>query len=119
MKGPISDERFNLGEFVPKPDDDTIVCRCEEVTKGDVRRAVHKGLYTFNEVKKYLRTGMGLCQGQTCNRLVRAIMARELGVPVSEIDVITPRSPVRPVVTNVYANDTYNPDCLRGEENDK
>lgn len=119
MKGPIKDENFNLGPYVPAPDDDVIICRCEEITRGEIRRAVHDGLYTFNEIKKFLRTGMGLCQGQTCNRVVRGIIAKELGVPVSEVDVITPRSPVRPVITDVYANDTYNPKCLGDDEDDK
>lgn len=37
------DRSVQLGEFIPEPDDDRIVCRCEEVTKGEIRRAVHDG----------------------------------------------------------------------------
>lgn len=115
----ICDETYNLGEFVPQPDDDTIVCRCEEITKGEIRRAVHAGMYTMNEVKRFLRVGMGLCQGQSCIKNVRGIIAAELGIPTSEIGVITSRSPVRPVPMDIYGNDTYNPKFLGGEENDK
>ena len=93
----ISDETYHLGEFEPRPDDDVVICRCEEITRGEIRRAVHAGMYTMNEVKRFLRAGMGLCQGQSCNKTVRAIIAQELGISPTETDVITARSPVRPV----------------------
>ena len=35
-----------IGEFIPGPDDGLLVCRCEEVTKGEIRRAVHEGIFT-------------------------------------------------------------------------
>ena len=57
----ISDETYHLGEFEPRPDDDVVICRCEEITRGEIRRAVHAGMYTMNEVKRFLRAGMGLC----------------------------------------------------------
>jgi NAD(P)H-nitrite reductase large subunit len=84
--------------FVPRPDDSMIVCRCEEVTKGEIRRAIHDGARSFGEVKRRLRTGMGLCQGQTCQRLVLGVLARELGMPVGELGKVTGRMPVRPVL---------------------
>ena len=59
----IVDRNIDLGEFIPQPDDDVIVCRCEEVTKGEIRRAVHDGMRDLSEIRRYLRTGMGLCQG--------------------------------------------------------
>jgi bacterioferritin-associated ferredoxin len=90
--------RKEEGDFGPQPDDDMIVCRCEEVTKGEIRRAVHDGARTFGEVKRRLRTGMGLCQGQTCQRLVLAVISRELRVPAEELGKVTGRMPVRPVL---------------------
>lgn len=91
--------------FVEAPDDDMIICRCEEITKGEIRRAVHEGMRTTNEIKRWLRTGMGLCQGQTCQRNVQNIVARELGVSITELGMITGRSPARPVVMETFAND--------------
>ena len=76
----LEDRTRDLGPFVPAQDDDMIICRCEEVTKGEIRKAVHEGLFTINEIRRYLRTGMGLCQGQTCSKLVKSIVARELQV---------------------------------------
>jgi NAD(P)H-nitrite reductase large subunit len=92
-------------EFTAQPDDDMIICRCEEITKGEIRRAVHEGLRTTNEIKRWLRTGMGLCQGQTCQRNVQNIVARELGLSISDLGMITGRAPVRPVTIEVFAND--------------
>ena len=37
--------------FVEMPDDDMIICRCEEITKGEIRRAVYEGMRTTNEIK--------------------------------------------------------------------
>ena len=92
-------------EFTAQPDDDMIICRCEEITKGEIRRAVHEGLRTTNEIKRWLRTGMGLCQGQTCQRNVQNIVARELGLSISDLGMITGRAPVRPVTIEVFDND--------------
>jgi NAD(P)H-nitrite reductase large subunit len=99
------DRSLQTGEFISQPDDAVIICRCEEITKGEIRRAVYDGMRTMNEVKRYLRAGMGLCQGQTCGRLVRNIIARELGVNPNELDTPQPRSPVRPLAMEIYAND--------------
>ncbi len=90
--------------FEPQPDDDMIICRCEEITKGEIRRAVHDGMCTINEVKRWLRSGMGLCQGQTCQRLVQNIIARELGTSPTELGLIQGRAPVRPVEIGIFSN---------------
>ncbi|MDR1571610.1 MAG: (2Fe-2S)-binding protein [Clostridiales Family XIII bacterium] len=84
--------------FSPEGDDGLIVCRCEEITKGEIRRAVYDGMRSMNEVKRYLRAGMGLCQGQTCQRLVQGILSRELGLPLGETGRIRGRVPARPVI---------------------
>ena len=45
--------------FIEREDDDMIICRCEEITKGEIRRAVYDGMRTTNEVKRYLRSARG------------------------------------------------------------
>lgn len=104
MKQPIV-RTPNKGEFKEMPDDSLVICRCEEITQGEIRRAIYDGMRTMNEIKRYLRVGMGLCQGQTCNRLVRGIIARELGMKAGEVEIPVPRSPVRPTSMKVYAAD--------------
>jgi NAD(P)H-nitrite reductase large subunit len=99
------DRSAPLKEFNARPDDDLVICRCEEITRGEIRRAVHDGLWTMNEIKRETRSGMGLCQGQTCSRIVRNIIAQELGIPANEVDIPMPRNPVRPVPMTVMADD--------------
>lgn len=96
-----------FGGFVEKPGDDVIICRCEEITRGEIRRAVHEGMVTYNEIKRYLRVGMGLCQGLSCLKNVRTIIAQELGIPVCEVDTINSRAPVRPIALGELGNFTF------------
>ena len=67
----IQEKRKEIGPFIPGPDDDLLICRCEEVTKGEIRQAVHAGMFTIEEIRRFLRSGMGLCQAQTCGKLVK------------------------------------------------
>ncbi len=97
---------IDLGPYVPAPDDDVLVCRCEEVTKGEIRRAVHDGMFTMTEIRRFLRQGMGLCQGQSCTKHVRRIMAAELaGTPAAALlEPEISRAPMRPIEMSVLGN---------------
>lgn len=92
-------------EFRPMADDDMIICRCEEITKGEIRKAIYAGMYTMNDIKRFLRPGMGLCQGLTCGPNVKAILAKELNVKITDLDDCTPRSPVRVVTLEDFGNE--------------
>jgi NAD(P)H-nitrite reductase large subunit len=74
-----------------------LICRCEEVSEEDIRKAVRDGADTISGVKRRTRAGMGLCQGHTCSKLVARIIAEETGK--SPADILTPsvRPPVRPL----------------------
>lgn len=101
----LNDRLGHFKEFVSQLDDDMIICRCEEVTKGEIRRAVYDGMYTLTEVRRYLRTGMGLCQGQTCGKLVKGIIARELKISPLQLEPAVSRAPMRPVEMRVLGNE--------------
>ena len=101
----LQDRFADIGEYVPQDDDDVIVCRCEEITKGEIRRAVHEGIFTISEMRRYLRNGMGLCQGQTCGKMVKGIMARELGIKPIDLKPATARAPMRPMEMKILGND--------------
>lgn len=103
----FNDRSFDLGPYTEQPDDDMIICRCEEITKGEIRKAVHAGMFTMTEIRRFLRTGMGLCQGQTCTKSVRSIVARELGISPAELETATPRSPARPTEMRVYTKEVF------------
>ncbi|MEW5725503.1 MAG: (2Fe-2S)-binding protein [Thermodesulfobacteriota bacterium] len=87
----------------PEADDDLIICRCEEISKGEIKEAIRSGLVTLNGIKRVTRAGMGLCQGQTCGRLVTQVVCRELGLSPAEVEPATARAPVRPVRLSVLA----------------
>jgi bacterioferritin-associated ferredoxin len=84
--------------------DDLVICRCEEITRGEIKEAIRNGMRTLNGVKRITRAGMGLCQGQTCQRLVAQILSEELGIGAAQIDPTTARGPVRPLRLEVFAN---------------
>ena len=77
--------------------DDTVLCRCEEITVGELRRAVEEGATTLNAVRMVTRAGMGRCQGRMCGGPVLDLLARELKQPVEALGQVTPRPPVIPV----------------------
>ena len=95
--------RSGKSEVVPEDDDDLVICRCEEITKGEIKQAIRNGMRTLNGIKRITRAGMGLCQGQTCQRLVSQILASELGIPLSEVTPTTARAPVRPLKLSAFA----------------
>lgn len=65
----------------------TIVCRCETVTEGEIVDAMHRPLppRSVDGIKRRCTPGMGRCQGGFCGPRVQAIIARELGIPESQV----------------------------------
>ena len=102
----LNNRSKDIGSFVPAADDALIICRCEEVTKGEIRQAVHEGMFTISEIRRYLRAGMGLCQGQTCGALVRKIVAQELGESIVALEPAVSRAPMRPLEMKVLASES-------------
>ncbi len=78
-------------------DNDLIICRCEEITKGEILEALEGGHRDLNDIKRVTRAGMGLCQGKTCKRLVSRIVADFTGSGIGEIKPSSFRPPVRPI----------------------
>jgi sarcosine oxidase subunit alpha len=81
-----------MARYVERTDDDTIICRCERVTAGEIRALIRAGSRDINEIKAVSRAGMGSCGAKTCTPLVHRIF-REEGVPESEI-VDQPKRPL-------------------------
>lgn len=77
---PFLEAFFHIPEkLLRQPDDDTVVCRCEEVTAGEIRQAVSDGHGDSNQVKFLTRCGMGPCQGRQCAEAVAHIVAAATG----------------------------------------
>ena len=74
----------------PYTDDDIIVCRCERVSVGEIRKWIHYGVHDFNELKAITKAGMGACGGKTCTSLINRIF-REEGIKHEKITPGTKR----------------------------
>jgi bacterioferritin-associated ferredoxin len=79
------------------PSGDTIVCRCEEVTAQQIVDTVALGCSGPNQMKSFLRSGMGPCQGRLCGLTVTELMAQARGVSPQEIGYYRLRPPVKPI----------------------
>jgi NADPH-dependent 2,4-dienoyl-CoA reductase/sulfur reductase-like enzyme len=78
-------------------DDQTMVCRCEEVLAGQVRSAIAFGAPGPNQLKAFVRCGMGSCQGRLCSLTVTEMMAAERKVNPEKIGFYHLRPPVKPL----------------------
>jgi thioredoxin reductase/bacterioferritin-associated ferredoxin len=76
--------------------DDTVVCRCEEVTMQDVVSAAADGARDVNDIKRRTRLGMGHCQGRFCGQVINELIWRLTGVR-KQHEMFTPRTPAKPV----------------------
>ena len=63
----------------------TVVCRCEQITEGEIREAIRRGARSLDGVKRRVRAGMGRCQGGFCTARVLELLHQELGVPMTEL----------------------------------
>jgi len=77
--------------------DDTIVCRCEGVTAGDIRQSLSLEPDEINRVKAYTRLGMGRCQGRMCGIAAAEILAHRKGVGLAEIGRLRGQAPIKPL----------------------
>jgi D-hydroxyproline dehydrogenase subunit alpha len=76
---------------------ETIVCRCEEITKGALDAALENGHTDIGAVKRATRVGMGRCQGRYCAPALAGYMARRTGADVQDLSFFAPRIPIKPV----------------------
>lgn len=79
------------------PDDATLVCRCEEISAGNIRHAVRHQAYGPNQLKSFLRTGMGPCQGRVCGPAVTQLIATESGSSMETVGYFRIRPPLKPL----------------------
>ncbi|MGR4871215.1 FAD-dependent oxidoreductase [Variovorax sp. LARHSF232] len=81
--------------------DDAVVCRCEAVTAGELRRCVNElDSREVNRAKAFSRVGMGRCQGRFCGHASAEIVAQACGVPVEQVGRLRTQAPVKPLMMN-------------------
>lgn len=86
-------------------DDSVIVCRCEEVTAGQIRKYAELGCQGPNQTKAFGRCGMGPCQGRLCGLTVTELLAQARGLPPDEIGYYRVRAPIKPITIGELAAD--------------
>ena len=83
--------------------DETVICRCEAVTAGEIRAEAAAAGGDPNRLKRALRTGMGPCQGRMCSHAIASVLAQDLGRSEGEIGYGRVRSPFLPVSFDALA----------------
>lgn len=78
--------------------DDTIICRCEAVSAGDLRAVMREtGAVEANRTKAFSRVGMGRCQGRYCGLAAAELIAAEAKIPIEEVGRLRGQAPVKPL----------------------
>lgn len=79
-------------------DDETLICRCEEVDAGEVRRFLEDNTHAtdINVVKLACRTGMGFCQGRYCQHTIAQLVAKSRNQPIASCGCFSARAPIKP-----------------------
>jgi NADPH-dependent 2,4-dienoyl-CoA reductase/sulfur reductase-like enzyme len=93
--------------FAPRPNapgDPVLVCRCEEVTAGQIRDAVKLGCQGLNQLKAFTRCGMGPCQGRMCGPSAAEVLAAARGLHPREVEPYRTRFPARPLTVGELAS---------------
>ncbi|AVO42366.1 NAD(P)/FAD-dependent oxidoreductase [Simplicispira suum] len=106
---PMLDALYPPRPAIFNPPDETVVCRCEELTAGDIRRAATVGQPGPNQIKAYTRAGMGPCQGRQCGYTVAHILANTQGRQVAEVGFYRIRPPLKPLTLCELASLTQAP----------
>lgn len=101
---PMLDAMFPPRAELFAPPDDTVVCRCEELTAGEIRAAAKIGRPDPNQTKSLTRAGMGPCQGRLCGYTVAHILAASHGKTVEEIGFHRIRPPLKPLTLGELAS---------------
>lgn len=85
-------------DWAQKATDDTVICRCENITVGELRASVKaEGSDELNRSKALTRVGMGRCQGRMCGVAAAEIVAQARGVGIDQVGRIRGQTPVKPV----------------------
>ena len=76
---------------------DTLICRCEELSLGQIEQALEEGIRQIGAIKRRTRVGMGLCQGRYCGPVLEALLEERFGRPRDPDGGFASRAPAKPV----------------------
>ncbi|KQR78807.1 FAD/NAD(P)-binding oxidoreductase [Burkholderia sp. Leaf177] len=102
---PFLDSLYRPRDENRVPKDEVIVCRCEEVTAGQLRQFVELGCLGPNQAKSFGRCGMGPCQGRMCGLTVTEVIASARSVTPETVGYYRIRPPIKPLTLGELAGD--------------
>jgi thioredoxin reductase/bacterioferritin-associated ferredoxin len=102
---PFLDSLYRPRDENRVPQDDVLICRCEEVSAGEVRRIVALGCEGPNQAKSFGRCGMGPCQGRMCGLTVTEVIADARKVPPASVGYYRIRPPIKPLTLGELAGE--------------
>jgi thioredoxin reductase len=89
--------RYRIREgLLDLADDDTLVCRCENITLGDIKQSLDRGGRDLYGVKLRTRMGMGSCQGRYCMMNTALLISQQTGCNVDQTGIHSVRPPLTP-----------------------
>ncbi|NKB52323.1 MAG: FAD-binding protein [Rhizobiaceae bacterium] len=92
---------WKLHDVRPKLPDtsapETIVCRCEEITLGEILDGLETSPGHAGSLKRATRVGMGRCQGRYCGPVATRLVAQITGKPIEDLSHFAPRAPIKPI----------------------
>ena len=100
---PFLDRLYPPARAFRRPEDATLICRCEDVSAGEVRSAIALGAQGPNQLKAFTRAGMGACQGRMCASIVANVIADARGQTAQEIGLMRVRTPIFPITLEEMA----------------
>jgi NADPH-dependent 2,4-dienoyl-CoA reductase/sulfur reductase-like enzyme len=113
---PLLDALYRPPAWIVSPADETIVCRCEEVTAGEIRAMTRLGCRGPNQTKFFSRCGMGPCQGRVCGPVVSAILGAANLLTPEEVGQYRIRPPLKPVPLSSLAALDHAADAREADE---
>ncbi len=84
--------------------DETMICRCEEITMGTIKKNIREGFDTIGSLKKATRCGMGRCQGRICGSVIFDIITALTQKSPEDIGCSLSRAPVKNVNIKAFLN---------------
>ncbi len=68
-----------------RPEYHRIICRCENISEGDILDAIRRGATTIDGIKRRTGSGLGICQGGHCTSQIAEILSKQLRIPLCEV----------------------------------
>ncbi|MZI94102.1 FAD-dependent oxidoreductase [Vibrio sp. CAIM 722] len=94
---PFLDQLYAPPEQAFNPQDETVICRCENITAKEIRARLDIGVQGSNQLKAFTRCGMGPCQGRYCGQIIPSMISAHQHIPVQNVESFHIRFPIKPL----------------------